>query len=242
MSNSFAIKPEDLENAEHLVLESMPGEHVNLADEPSADDQPHTVSERFELHDLARGIVIELTLYEQGWLKLIENRRKRLIRAHRFDLKYIDPVPVITRHVAKRIGYTALGFSAAFVLALLLAQLDILRPFAAPSAIVAFTATLIALLLRFYMSHEKFVFRTFLGRSPAIQLTVGFGNLRRFHVLLRALIRAIEKAAETRDADTKLYLREEMREHYRLRSEDILTPEDCNNGTDRILAQFDVDL
>jgi hypothetical protein len=30
-----------------------------------------------------------------------------------------------------------------------------------------------------------------------------------------------------------------MREHYRLRSDGIVTPEDCDKGTGRILAQFD---
>ena len=101
---------------------------------------------------------------------------------------------------------------------------------------------LIALLLTFYLTHEKIVFRTQLGRSPAMILTAGFGRIRSFHALLPALINAIEEAAETIGDDTAVYLREEMREHYRLRSDGVLTPEDCNDSTERILAQFDGDL
>jgi hypothetical protein len=66
--------------------------------------------------------------------------------------------------------------------------------------------------------------------------------MRRFHKLVPRLIEAIADAAESMHDETAVYLRAEMREHYRLRGEGILSPDSCAAGTGRILAQFDVQL
>jgi hypothetical protein len=64
--------------------------------------------------------------------------------------------------------------------------------------------------------------------------------MRKFRAFVPVLSRAIEEAAERIGDDTSAYLRAEMREHYRLRGDGVLSNEACAESTGRILAQFDV--
>jgi hypothetical protein len=63
--------------------------------------------------------------------------------------------------------------------------------------------------------------------------------MHRFRAAMPRLIRAIEQAEESIGDDTAIYLRAEMREHYRLRGDGVLTEQDCSEGTGRILLHFD---
>jgi len=236
-----ALTAEDLSNAEHHVLETETPERINIESGSPAEDGLQTVAERFELKDRARNRLTELTLFDQGTLKLVEHHRKKLIKAHRFKLRYLDPVPTFATHVAKRCFYAALGLGSVAGIAALLAKFSLLHSYTLPLAIVATTAAVVVLLLAIYRTHDKIVFRTLHGHSPAITLTAGFGYVRRFRSILPSLVTAIEEAAESIGDDTMVFLREEMREHYRLRGDGILTPEDCNSSTEKILAQFDFD-
>jgi hypothetical protein len=56
------------------------------------------------------------------------------------------------------------------------------------------------------------------------------------------LSHAIDEAAENIGTDTAAHLRAEMREHYRLRGNGVLSQESCASGTGRILAQFDIQI
>lgn len=226
----------DLEQAEHFVLESEP--------EPIHHESPttpakHTVSKKFEIKDGARKHVTQFVLYEEGVLDFNETRRGNLIKAHRLMLRYLDSVPTIVTHTAKRYFQIALGLGGAAVLALGLAQFESLAGYALPAAIVAAFAAVAAVLIGAYTSHQRIVFETLHGRSPALRLHAGFGVRRRYHAILPLLTEAIEAASQDIGSDTAVFLRQEMREHYRLRGDGVLTPEDCDTGTCRILQQFD---
>jgi hypothetical protein len=114
-----------------------------------------------------------------------------------------------------------------------------LAGFTLPATIVGAIATFASLFVAYYLSHEKISFQTLHGRADAIKFGAGFGTIRRFHKLLPKLIDAIADAAESVHDETAVYLRAEMREHYRLRSDGILSESECAESTGRILGNFD---
>ncbi len=75
-----------------------------------------------------------------------------------------------------------------------------------------------------------------------LTLLANVGAVKKFRAFMPALSAAIEEAAEQIGDDTSAFLRAEMREHYRLRGDGVLTQAACAVSTGRILAQFDVEL
>jgi hypothetical protein len=243
MSGSRAVSPEDFANAEQHVLDGSPSEHIYLASEPEAgqetESEPQSVLERFQLKDGRRRLTAQLTLYEGGVLKLYRRRGKKRLSSHTIKLRYLDAIPTVSRHVAWRWLWAALGAAALAIAAAALAQLAPLRPFALPAAAAAGLAAAIAACVFYWRSHETTAFYTLNGRARAITLTASVGRFRQGRGIRPKLARAIAAAEETIGEDTALYLRAEMREHYRLRHDGVLSSEDCTESTGRILAQFD---
>ncbi len=108
-----------------------------------------------------------------------------------------------------------------------------------PAAILGLTATFATAATAFYLSQEKIVFHTLHGRAPAMRFDAGLGTIHRFRKLIPRIVEAIADAVETIHDETAVYLRAEMREHYRLRGAGILSEEQCAASTGRILGEFD---
>lgn len=244
MSDSRAFSPEDFETAEHHVLGEEPADHIVLegdADSGTAAGA-QAVKERIELRDRLRGTLTELTIFEGGVLRLIQSRRGKRTKSHRIDLRYLDPVPRMLPYYPKRILKVALGFAVVTGIAALLASFDVALSASLPAAVAAGTVSVLSILTFIYLSHEKVQFETMHGRAKAVSLVAGFGCLRRLASALPRLIGAIEDAEENIGEDTTIYLRAEMREHYRLRGDGVLSELDCNESTGRILTHFDDEL
>ena len=222
------------------VLDESSAEHIYLEDESGAEGaRPETVAERFELRDRLRGAFTALTFYEEGFLRIEEDRRGKTARAHCIDLRYLDPVPALALQSPKRLLKIAGLCVAVGAVAALLAQVPVLGVFALATAAVAGLGALAALFMFGYASREKAVFRTLHGRAPALTLVAGLGCIRRMRAAMPRIIRAIGNAEEAIGDDTAVFLRAEMREHYRLRADGILSEEQCSDSTGRILTHFD---
>jgi len=244
MPDSRAIKPPEAAPVERPTLESAPAEHIYLADE-SGDEtapQPKVISGRLVLRDRLRRKVTRFTLYEEGFLRLDEWRRGTPIRSHQLNLRYLDPVPSLEKRYPKRLLNIAAGCTAATMVGALLSLFETLSRFALPATAAAGVATLAGFFLFVYLSHEKVVFRTLHGGAAALALEVGLGYMRRFHAALPQIVRAIDNAAESIGDETAAFLRAEMREHYRLRGDGILSEEECSDSTGRILMHFDEEM
>jgi hypothetical protein len=245
MADSHRAAGVDVAHTEHVVLDGSPSEHIYIgSEEPtlSSAAKAQTVREKIELPNPIRRTHLELTLYAEGFLKVIEYRRGTRCDTFRLDLRYLDPVPSITHIIARRLLYTALGCGGVAAIALLLAWLGVLASIALPTGIAAAVVMIAVLMVAANRSHEKIAFNTIHGRATVLCLTANLGSVRRVRSAVPALSRAIEEAAETIGEDTSAYLRSEMREHYRLRGDGVLSNEACAEGTGRILAQFDVQL
>jgi hypothetical protein len=245
MTDSRAASGVQIASAEHPAVDGSASEHIFIGSEEAA---PHpsiaaqTVREKLELRNAIRRTRTAFTLYDEGFLQVLEYRNNKRGEPYRLDLRYLDPVPSITHVLATRALYITLGCGAVAAIALLLVQFGVLRAVTLPAGIVAGGGMLGALWVAIYRSHETIRFSTIHGRATVLCLIANLGSIRRTRALIPALSRAIEEAADTIGADTSGYLRAEMREHYRLRGDGVLTSESCAESTGRILAQFEVNL
>ena len=224
---------------------SSPPEHIYIGSEDFSAD-PATVArtprEEIVLRNPIRRTGAELTLYEEGYLKVKALARGNADAPFFLDLRFVDPVPKVERVIAMRWLTAAFGCAAVAAIAGFLLRFDALHTAAEWALGAALSAAAGALYVGLYSTHEKIEFHTLHGRAAVLKLVANFGSIRKFHSLVPKLCQAIEEAAEHIGADTAGYLRAEMREHYRLRGEGVLGNDECARGTGRILAQFDVQI
>jgi hypothetical protein len=194
------------------------------------------------LRNTLRRARTEVTLFEEGFLKVTEHSRGKPGESYRLDLHYLDPVPTLDRVLAVRWFQSALGCGALAALAAFLLRFESLRMAALPVLGLAAAAAIATLYVAVYRSYEKTTFATLHGRAPVLQFVANFGSIKKFRAFVPVLSRAIEEAHENIGDDTSAYLRAEMREHYRLRGDGVLSNDACAESTGRILAQFDIQL
>lgn len=215
-------------------------EHISLGDDFSARaSEARTISDRMLLNDALRGREAVITLYEQGFLEYVEKRRGTRGRLVPIDLRYLDPTPTVERRYPDRLFKISCATGGLALVTGALAAFGVLSVYLGAVAAVMISATVVLGIACFYLSHERIRFYTQHGRAVALELRPGVGCIGRYHAILPNLIRAIEGAGEDIGEDTAIFLRSEMREHYRLRKEGVLSVQECSDSTARILAHFD---
>jgi hypothetical protein len=230
----------DFADAEHCVLEDVTAQHPTLANVLEAGrEAPTEIRKEFRIEDRMRGRATTVRLYAEGWADVESERRGREVRCDRIDLRYLDPVPSKRRYRPVRLLKSAGILAGITGIAAVPAVVGWIPLYSITIAVLGLTATLATLSVAFFMSHEKITFRTLHGRAEALRLSAGLGTIRRFHALLPEIVKAIAGAAESVHEETAVYLRAEMREHYRLRNDGILNVQECAASTDRILGKFD---
>jgi len=239
MSDTRLPSIDDFANAEHCVLEDVTLQHPALVPPLHDNSEAREISEEVTIQDKLRGRRTFVRIYAEGWVDLEVEHRGKARSHHRIDLRYLDPVPAIHRHYPIRLLQSAAitgGLTGLFAIP---AVLGWLASFTISATIVGTIATFAILFAAYYLSHEKINFQTLHGRADAIRFGAGFGTIRRFHKLIPKLVDVIADAAESIHAETAVYLRAEMREHYRLRNDGILSETECAESTGRILGNFD---
>jgi hypothetical protein len=227
------------------VADDSPSEHIYIGgDEFSTEPgvAARTVRATRRLENPVRRRGVEVTLFDEGFVRITELSGRNAGTPFLLDLRFVDPVPRIERVFAARSFLIALGCAATAALAGFLLRFDALYVFALPALGAALLGAAVALYFGVYRSYETTEFRTLHGRVVVLKLLANFGSIKRFRAFVPMLSEAIEEAAERIGADTSAYLRAEMREHYRLRGDGVLDSDTCAAGTGRILAQFDVQL
>jgi hypothetical protein len=227
------------------VPDDSPSEHIYIGSEdlnPDPAVASRTVVEEVRLGNPVHRTRTKLTIYAEGFLKVDQYRGNKRCASFRLDLHYLDPVPNLKGVVAVRSLYTTLGSAAVAGLAATLLRFEVWPLVTLSVLFAAVVATLVALFVSAYRSYERTEFVTLHGRAPVLRLYANFGSIKRFRAAVPKLARAIEEAADQIGEDTSAYLRAEMREHYRLRGDGLLSRAACGECTGRILAQFDVRL
>ena len=226
------------------IPDSSPSEHIYIGSDEARNPKTtaRTVREQVVLRNAVRRAGTTLTLYTEGFVGVAEEYGGKVRDTFHLDLQYLDPVPSLERVIAGRWFYATLGSGAVAALAAFLTRFELLGTAAWIAFGVAVLAALGTLLVGVYFTYEKTTFCTIHGRAPVLTLLANVGALKKFRAFVPVLSAAIEEAAEQIAHDTSAYLRAEMREHYRLRGDQVLTQAACAESTGRILAQFDVEL
>jgi len=219
-------------------------EHIYISSDEARNPATtaRTVRERVELRNAVRRTRTSLALYAEGFVGVTEERGGKTRDAFHLDLQYLDPVPSIERVVAGRWFQAALGSAAVAALAAFLTRFEWLHTGALVTLGIVVPAALGTLFAGVYFSYEKTTFCTIHGRAPVLSLLANVGAVKKFRAFVPVLSAAIEESAEQIGDDTAAYLRAEMREHYRLRGDGVLSQQTCADSTGRILAQFDVEI
>lgn len=107
------------------------------------------------------------------------------------------------------------------------------------AAILLCCGAAISFMLSLYWAHERMHFFWTIGKCEVLRLLGSVESFRTCSAIVPAICQAIEEAQSTNTDNRQLYLREEMREHYRLRRANAITGETCGIATHRTLSKFD---
>lgn len=226
--------------SEDILLEC--GDEDLLEKQAPASPRSLTVERRFVLTNRVRRSRHELTLFQEGYLRVRRSSRARPTSGRAealLDLRYLDPRPVLSRVKAPKMLRAALALTAVGALLGTLAYFSIAPLLTLSTALLAHAAAGVAAWLFVLRSHERVVLRTNAGKVPVLTLQANLGCIGCCRALVPHLVSAIAKAQRSNAATKAAYLRQEMREHYRLRETGVCTDDLCATGTRRILAQFD---
>jgi hypothetical protein len=218
--------------SEHIVLETVELPRLDVA-------KVRRVRDHFRLANRTRGIATEFTFFDQGFLGVREERRGDSGEEILIDLRHLDPRPMLSRSFAGKSLAVGLGSIGASLLIGTIAYVFGLPAFVTAPAIGAALAGAVVALGAFVRgTRNEVTFRTKHARTAVLTLSANLGCFRAYRAFVPKLVSAINEARSAGTPDKQQQLKDETREHYRLRDMGALSDEDCGMGTRRILAQF----
>ena len=225
----------------HRIANDETTEHISLGDDfgvLAGADEPEKITQRHEVANRTCGRRMQLIFYEEGYLRVREWQRKKKVRDYLLSLRFLSPATTVTRKLPMRVLHVAAGFAGFGLLCALVSWLTPWNALFTPAAVFSGTGAVIASMLFIYLAHEKTEFATAAGNATALTLLGTADSFKRCRSLVPEIVRAIEDAQAKNIQNRSDYLRQEMREHYRLREFGVLDHDDCSDATRRILAQF----
>src|SRR5688572_13825442 len=209
--------------AEHILLES------DERDVPADLRAARKVHARMRLRTGLLRRRVELALADYYYLGVRTWRARGAVAEHVLDLRFIQPAPQLTTHVPWRLIGVAVLLSLACVGAFRWIG-------STQVAAILLGLSLCAWLVSAYRTTRTLTLRSVHGHAKVLELTAHLGSLRalrRFSELLVAHLRAAIAARRKSRAE---HLRDEMREHFRLKEAGVLSEEEYESGKARILA------
>jgi len=219
---------------EHILLES---DERNVPELRSA----RKVHSQLHIHSSVRRRSIELALIDYYYLSVQVRRPGRPVSQYVLDLRFVDPKFRLSQHIAWR------WMIASLVLAILSAavagwivwspstwwwQREWWSAFG-----ILFGLTILAALIGMYRTTRTLAVFSVNGQARLLEFTGGvgtFGVIRRF---ARALAAHVQAATGARRRTRGEHLRDEMREHTRLRESGVLSAQEYETSKRRILAR-----
>ena len=217
-------------------------EHISI--ETGHDEAPKKRVHRktrfnYTLASKLRGCHTQLALLEEHFLSVQLARPDTEPRKYDFDLRFANAKPVIVRHIAW--FWLALAVSLA---ALASCALWMLWPKSAAewlspvllTAVVALLASGGSVLMFLRRTTESLEFISVHGGVTLVSVTGAIGSAREGKKFFVELIKSINAAKLARPQPPHQFLRDEMREHHRLRELGVLSEEQYETSKSRILA------
>lgn len=222
--------------AEHISLDTG-HDGDGLAAPKKRPHRPTRMS--YTLASKLRGCTTQLGLLDEHFLSVQLTRPDIEPRKYDFDLRFANAKPVIVRHIAW--FWLALAISLA---ALATCALWMLWPKSAAewvhpvplTAVAALLASLGSVLMFLRRTTESLEFTSVHGGVTLVSVTGAIGSAREGKKFFVELIKSINAAKAARPQPPHQFLRDEMREHHRLRELGALTEEQYETSKSRILA------
>jgi hypothetical protein len=219
-------------SSEHILLES----DVRDVPELGAARKVHA---RLVIQNLLRRRALELTLIDYFYLSVRERRSRSPGLEYVLDLRFADPALRLSRHVPWK------WIIATVALATLCGAVG-WRVVAAPGpwwqhswiAVFAslFCAAGVTGIISAWRAHETLVLFSTNGRARLLEFTGGLGTFRVVRRFSQQLAAHLRIAIAARRPAKSEHLRDEMREHFRLKTIGVLAEQDYEAAKRLILA------
>lgn len=205
-------------NTEHILLESDECVVPTL-------ETARTVHARLRMHGRWRRSM-DLALIDGVFLAVRTTRANLLTSRYVVDLRFVDPVPRLRR----RIAWRTLAIAAACV------ALGVFRARNVAASVALLGLAACALFFAYRLSTESLTLFSANGRAGLVAHTGRLGTFRAFRRFLPRLDAHLRVAFSERRSSRAQHLRDEMREHFRLRKAGVLTEAEYESAKQRILA------
>jgi hypothetical protein len=219
--------------AEHISMEGDADAYVAPA------KQPHRITRSsYTLASPIRGCLTELSIFEGCYLGVHMVRPERDPCKYQFDLRFANPKPVRVRHISWTWLIVSMGLAlmgGASLASAWSAGISLLSTGVIGGG-VAVLVSFLALVLFLRRTTESLEFRSMYGGVTLVSVTGGIGAARSGKQFFVELIKNINAAKLARPQAKQRLLRDEMREHHRLRELGALTEEQYEQSKARILA------
>lgn len=226
--------------AEHISLETQ-------GDDLSDDQVDGLLRKRpvrkvrcdYALQSKLRGCVTKLALLEDHFLSVQMVRPDAEPKKYEFDLRFVNAKPVIVRHIAwfwMALALCLVGLSGT---ALWMFWPQTVAAWIAPvplTAIAAIFAAAGSVVMFLRRTTESLEFWSVHGQVTLVSVTGAIGSTHDGKKFFVELIKSIGAAKTARPQPPQQFLRDEMREHHRLREIGALSEAQYAASKDRILA------
>jgi hypothetical protein len=209
--------------SEHILLES----DDRQVPHPRAARKVHA---RIGLKSRLRGRAMDLAIIDYHYLSVRSSHWRTPETAYVLDLRFVDARPRHSRHIAWRWMAVALFFLTLAAAAAWLGQWDI-------PCLTALGLGVLAALLCAYRTRETVTVYSANGRAKLVEFTGGLGTGRSLRLFMAKLTAHIQLAIAERRRSRSEYLRDEMREHFRLKELGLLSTDEYEAAKALILGQ-----
>ena len=221
-----------MDRPEHILLESAERELPTL-------ETARRIHARVVLHGGFRRRSMELALIDYFYLSVRTARAESVESRYVVDLRFVDPELRLERRVAWR----WIAASAAFLAIAILGARDVAtaagpwwrHEWLLPTAMLCGLAAC-ALLAAMHLSTETLALLSAHGRTRLVAHVGSVGMLRAMRAFRPRLEAHLRIACGARRRSRAEHLRDEMREHFRLRDAGALTEAEYEDAKRRILA------
>lgn len=215
-------------------------EHIHIEADPGVVAAPAALRRRkvrasYALQSRLRGCATELAIHDDHFVAVRTVRPDAEPRKYEVDLRFASPKPVRVRTISW--FWLALAASLA-----LLATGGIWASWGhwtSPillTALVTLLAASGAMILFLRRTVESLEFVSVHGGATLISVVGGIGSARAGKQFFVELIKSINAAKAERPQERPQFLRDEMREHHRLRELGVISEEQYEQSKARILA------
>jgi hypothetical protein len=221
---------------EHILLES----EVREVPDPRAARKVHA---RVRLRNRLRRRAVQLEIIDYYYLSVRSWRARMPLAAYVLDLRFVDATPRLSRHIAWRsMGAALLLITAAAAIA---AWLGPFGPGSGPHdwltpCLIVLGSGAFAALACAYRTHETVTVYSINGGAKLMEFTGDLGTLRALRAFMTKLAAHTRLATAARRRSKPEHLRDEMREHFRLKEIGLLSIDDYEAAKARILGQHSV--